>query len=191
MIKNIIWTIIIVIAMFIGFMIGSSAIPGLIFGGLSYWLFDTFWAGYMVGSIIGVLACLVFGKNRSSSASRSSGRSKDSLVSSCSESDSSNRDRIEELRSGYQDAMSQYNNCKREAERHFDLADAEENYAEDYMIIYSEWHNESDLRSAESGKSRASYCMSEGKQYEDRANRYYEEVRRYERELNAMGIYDL
>ncbi len=37
------------------FLIGASLIPGLIVGGLSYWIFDAFWPGFMIGGSIGVV----------------------------------------------------------------------------------------------------------------------------------------
>lgn len=207
---DIIWTLLGIFVSFVllilalrvaAFLVGASLIPGLIFGGLSYWLFDAFWPSYIVGGIIGVF-CGLFGDSESSgrfssdststyypnhtSQSRSSSHA---YSSASSESRSSDRSRIEELRRNYQDAMYSYDQYKSRAEQFYDQADTEERYADDYRRKYEEWHEESDLRSAESCCSSASHYRYEGRSCEEKASRYYDEARRYERELNAMGVY--
>ena len=64
------------------FIIGASLLPGLIVGGLSYWIFDTFWPGFIAGGAIGVIfAILGQFSDSNSSSSRSTPQSRSTYPS--------------------------------------------------------------------------------------------------------------
>ena len=139
------------------FLIGASLIPGLIVGGLSYWIFDAFWPGFMIGGGIGVVFGIIgqFSNNTSSSGSSDSGcsyphprdnsypASREERSNRSSGNNSDKQSYIEELKRNYEDEKYYYEQYNEKAEKEFEQADVEKRYAEDYEWKYNEFNDES------------------------------------------------
>ncbi|WP_287619536.1 hypothetical protein [Parabacteroides sp.] len=99
------------------------------------------------------------------------------------------RDRIEELKWDYENAMYRYRQYKEDSEKEFDQADTELRYADDYDRKYYDYKDDSYRNYANECRSNAQSRSYEGRQLAAEAQRYYEEAQEYKRDLSSMGIY--
>ena len=158
------------------FLIGASLIPGLIVGGLSYWIFDAFWPGFMIGGGIGVVFGIIgqFSNNTSSSGSSDSGcsyphprdnsypASREERSNRSSGNNSDKQSYIEELKRNYEDEKYYYEQYNEKAEKEFEQADVEKRYAEDYEWKYNEFNDESYNNQAQSCYRSSEHHQNEG-----------------------------
>ncbi len=186
------------------FLIGASLIPGLIVGGLSYWIFDAFCPGFMVGGAIGIVFGIIgqfSSNNASSSNSNGSGcsyphprnesypTSREGRSNRNSDNNSDKQNYIEGLKWNYNNEIDHSNECKSKAQYNYDQADTEERYAENYERQYNEYQDEDYKTQADRCYSNADYYRREGDQWRSEAERHYNQAQGYKRDLEAEGIY--
>ena len=185
------------------FLIGASLIPGLIVGGLSYWIFDAFWPGFMIGGSIGVVFGIIgqFSNNTSSSGSSDSGcsyphprdnsypASREERSNRSSGNNSDKQSYIEELKRNYEDEKYYYEQYNEKAEKEFEQADVEKRYAEDYEWKYNEFNDESYNNQAQSCYRSSEHHQNEGNRLKNEANWHLDKAQQYKRSLEAEGVY--
>lgn len=159
---------------------------GFIGGGITYWIFDSFWWGFFIAAVITGISFLGDHEESSSSSYSSSDYSSSSSYSSprpyVSAPDDGYEERqrqrqSEENRASYErqadEAYSRYQSYISQAESEESQADTELRYAEDYEYRAREYGDDSARSQASSCRSNARYNQSRAREYRSKADYYY------------------
>ena len=170
-----------ILASVTGFLVYYWLFP-IVLAGLSYWIFERFWLGFIIGLIITLIVRygeFDSGNARSSSSSRSHSSYQRSSSSSSStsyrgrEDNEKKRGRYDTLMAQAEDALREHRYYKSKAEDAFRQADIEKRYGEQYARS----DDESDQAYARECFSKAERELDEAQEFSRRAANYYE---RYE-----------
>lgn len=159
---------------------------GFIGGGITYWIFDSFWWGFFIAAVITGISFLGDHEESSSSSYSSSDYSSSSSYSSprpyVSAPDDGYEERLrqrrsEENRASYErqadEAYSHYQSYLSQAESEESQAETELRYAEDYDYRAREYGDDSARSQASSCRSNARYNQSRAREYRSKADYYY------------------
>lgn len=161
---------------------------GFIGGGITYWIFNSFWWGFIIAGVATGLSFLGDHDEGSSSGNYQPydySSSSNSYSPSRSYSPSSNNDyeerqrqrQSEENRASYErqadEAYSHYQSYISQAESEESQAETELRYAEDYEYRAREYGDDSARSQASSCRSNARYNQSRAREYRNKADYYY------------------
>ena len=192
------------LAIIVGYVVGwliTFLVPPALCGVLTWWLFDDFGIGFLVGIALSIVVGVVkFIRSRSSSSSSTSVSSSSSSrytssvslpysssSSSCDDDDrdddSDKQERIAKRRKNkYEQLMTEADKAYREYEYYKSKAEAAESKAEDYESYaedceyrYKEGYGDEYYGLACDGRSSARYYYNEANQYHSDAERFHRE----------------